>query len=69
MSLRPTVGRYSQAGIAPISHTRDTAGPMAGSMTDVALLDRIIAGGARIEPAGLKGVRLGVSRRDYGKPR
>src|SRR5580693_5017115 len=60
MSLRPTVGRYSQAGIAPISHTRDTPGPMAGSMADVALLDRIIAGGGRIEAAGLKGVRLGL---------
>jgi Asp-tRNA(Asn)/Glu-tRNA(Gln) amidotransferase A subunit family amidase len=59
-SLRPTVGRYKQAGIAPISRTRDTAGPMAGSMTDVALLDRIIAGGGRIEPADLKGVRLGL---------
>ena len=47
-------------GIAPISHTRDTAGPMAGSMADVALLDRIIAGGGEIEAAGLKGVRLGV---------
>jgi Asp-tRNA(Asn)/Glu-tRNA(Gln) amidotransferase A subunit family amidase len=60
MSLRPTVGRYEQAGIAPISHTRDTAGPMAGSMADLALLDRIIAGGSRIEPTGLKGVRLGL---------
>ena len=52
-SLRPTVGRYPQGGIAPISHTRDTAGPMARSVTDVALLDRVIAGGGRIEPAGL----------------
>ena len=60
MSLRPTVGRYSTAGIAPISHTRDTPGPMAGSMADVALLDRIIAGGGRIEAAGPKGVRLGL---------
>ena len=60
MSLRPTVGRYSRAGVVPISHTRDTPGPMAGSMTDVALLDRIIAGGGPIDAAGLKGVRLGV---------
>jgi indoleacetamide hydrolase len=60
MSLRPTVGRYKQVGIAPISHTRDTAGPMAGSMADVVLLDRIIAGGGRIESAELKGVRLGL---------
>jgi mandelamide amidase len=60
MSLRPTVGRYSAAGVAPISHTRDTPGPMAGSMTDVALLDRVIAGGGPIDAAALKGIRLGL---------
>lgn len=59
-SLRPTVGRYPQAGIAPISHTRDTAGPMAATMTDVAALDRVIAGGGAIAPADLKQVRIGV---------
>ena len=59
-SLRPTVGRYPQDGIAPISHTRDTAGPMAATMTDVAALDRVIAGGGAITPADLKQVRLGL---------
>ncbi|MGY3236054.1 MULTISPECIES: indoleacetamide hydrolase [unclassified Bradyrhizobium] len=59
-SLRPTVGRYPQEGIAPISHTRDTAGPMAATMTDVAALDRVIAGGNTITPADLKQVRVGV---------
>ena len=59
-TLRPTVGRYPQAAIAPISHTRDTAGPMAVTMTDVALLDRIIAGGGAITPANPKEVRIGV---------
>lgn len=59
-SLRPSMGRYSQAGIAPISHTRDTAGPMATSMASVALLDSVIAGGAVAKPADLKRVRLGV---------
>lgn len=59
-SLRPTVARYPQAGIAPISHTRDTAGPMAATMADVALLDRVIAGGNAIGPADLKQVRLGL---------
>ena len=43
-ALRPTVGRYSQQGIAPISRTRDTAGPMAATVGDVAILDRAIAG-------------------------
>jgi Asp-tRNAAsn/Glu-tRNAGln amidotransferase A subunit and related amidases len=60
-SLRPTVGRYPQKGIAPISHTRDTAGPMGVAMADVALLDRAIAGGGMIKPAELKKVRLGVT--------
>ncbi|KGT80981.1 indole acetimide hydrolase [Bradyrhizobium japonicum] len=61
-ALRPTVGRYPQQGIAPISHTRDTAGPMAATMTDVALLDRVIAGGDAIAPADLKQVRIGIAR-------
>jgi mandelamide amidase len=59
-SLRPTIGRYPQQGIAPISHTRDTAGPMAATMADVALLDRVIAGGDEVTPADLKQVRIGV---------
>jgi indoleacetamide hydrolase len=59
-ALRPTVGRYPQAGIAPISHTRDTAGPMAATVADVALLDRVMAGGGAVTPANLKEVRLGV---------
>jgi Asp-tRNA(Asn)/Glu-tRNA(Gln) amidotransferase A subunit family amidase len=59
-SLRPTVGRYPGEGVAPISHTRDTAGPMAATMSDVAMLDRVIAGGGPITPANLKQVRIGV---------
>lgn len=61
-SLRPTVGRYPQKGIAPISHTRDTAGPMAAIIADVALLDQVIAGGEAIAPADLKQVRIGIVR-------
>lgn len=60
-SLRPTMGRYPQTGIAPISHTRDTAGPMAVSMDDVELLDRVIAGGPVQIAAELRGVRLGLA--------
>src|SRR5262249_22747684 len=61
-SLRPTVGRYPQARIAPHSHTPDTPGLMATTMTDVELLDRVIAGGGVIEGADLKGVRIGVEK-------
>ena len=59
-SLRPTVGRYPQAGIVPISHTRDTAGPMAATAADVELLDRVIAGGDVIASTDLKQVRMGI---------
>lgn len=65
-SLRPTIGRYPAAGIAPISHTRDTAGPMALSMADVELLDRVIAGGARVKAVALKGLRLGLAKELVG---
>ena len=58
-ALRPTARRYSQKGIVPISHTRDTAGPMALAMTDVELLDRVISGASAVKAAPLKGVRLG----------
>ncbi|TFZ07074.1 indoleacetamide hydrolase [Ramlibacter henchirensis] len=61
-SLRPTVGRYPQTGMAPISHTRDTAGPMALSMRDVELMDRVIAGGTPAAPVPLNTVRLGIVR-------
>jgi Asp-tRNA(Asn)/Glu-tRNA(Gln) amidotransferase A subunit family amidase len=59
-SLRPTVGRYSQQGIAPISHTRDTPGPMASTIADVAILDHAQAGGVTITPVNLKQIRIGI---------
>jgi amidase len=38
VGLKPTLGLVSQNGIIPISHQQDTAGPMARSVTDVAIL-------------------------------
>jgi indoleacetamide hydrolase len=61
--FRPTTLRWSQAGIVPISHTRDTAGPMARDVADCVLLDGIVTAGAReVAPADLEGLRLGVPR-------
>ncbi len=63
VSFRPSTLRWSQAGIVPISHTRDTAGPMARNVADCVLLDGIVTGGATaIAPADLAGLRLGVPR-------
>lgn len=59
-SLRPSVGRYPLAGILPISTTRDTAGPMARSIADVELLDRVITGRKALKPLPLRRVRLGL---------
>jgi mandelamide amidase len=61
--LRPTLGRYSQEGITPIAHTRDTAGPMAREVADLVLLDTIITGARdKVAPAPLSGLRVGVPR-------
>ena len=60
--FRPSIGRYDNSAVTPISHTRDTVGPMARTVADVALLDAVITGGKVPEPASLKGVKLGVYR-------
>lgn len=38
VGIKPTVGLVSRAGIIPISSTQDTAGPMARTVTDAAIL-------------------------------
>ena len=38
VGLKPTVGLISQRGIVPISHSQDTAGPLARTVRDVAVL-------------------------------
>jgi mandelamide amidase len=65
--LRPTIGRYSQEGVTPISHSRDTVGPMAQTVSDVALLDAVITGGQVPARASLKDVKLGVYRAYFFK--
>ena len=44
VGLKPTVGLLSRTGIIPISATQDTAGPMARTVRDAALLLGAIAG-------------------------
>jgi amidase len=38
VGIKPTVGLVSRTGIIPISHTQDTAGPMARTVRDAAIL-------------------------------
>ena len=50
--LKPTVGLVSRSGIIPISVTQDTAGPMARTVADVALLLTAMAGVDPTDPSG-----------------
>ena len=44
VGIKPTVGLVSRAGIIPIAHSQDTAGPMARTVTDAAILLGALAG-------------------------
>src|SRR5512143_3917615 len=38
VGLKPTLGLVSRAGVIPIAHSQDTAGPMARSVADIAVI-------------------------------
>jgi amidase len=44
VGMKPTVGLVSRSGIIPISHTQDTAGPMARTVRDCAIMLGAITG-------------------------
>jgi amidase len=85
VGLKPTVGLVSRAGVVPISHTQDSAGPMARTVADAALLLQVLAGEdprdpatagqaradyrAALRPEGARGRRIGVVRSFTGIPR
>jgi amidase len=83
VGIKPTVGLVSRAGIIPIAHSQDTAGPMARTVSDAAILLSALRGIDVNDPVtktqrsftdytqfldkgGLKGVRLGVARKQFG---
>ncbi|NIF52864.1 indoleacetamide hydrolase [Burkholderia sp. Ax-1724] len=65
--LRPSVGnggaerRYHDPdAVVPISHTRDTVGPMARSVADLALLDGVISGDGTLPTLAPDQLRIGL---------
>jgi amidase len=44
VGIKPTLGLVSRSGIVPIAHSQDTAGPMARTVADAALLLGVMAG-------------------------
>lgn len=63
VGFRPTLGRYDTNDVTPIASTRDTVGPIANSVTSVALIDSVVTEAAvALVPAELTQLRLGVPK-------
>ena len=63
VGLKPTVGLVSRSGIVPIAHSQDTAGPLARTVRDAALLFGAMSGP---DPADAASVAVGEHFvRDY----
>ncbi|RYY35129.1 MAG: amidase, partial [Sphingomonadales bacterium] len=62
VGLKPTVGLVSRTHIVPISHSQDTAGPMARSVKDAAILFSAMVGA---DPADAATKGAGRYVRDY----
>jgi amidase len=62
VGVKPTVGLVSRAGIIPISHSQDTAGPMARTVRDAALVLNALAA---VDPSDPATENSGRGRHDY----
>ncbi|QUQ64224.1 glutamyl-tRNA(Gln) amidotransferase subunit A [Kutzneria sp. CA-103260] len=68
VGFKPTTGRWPGGGIAPISHTLDTAGVLARTVEDCALIDQIVtkeAGAVSSRRSDLKGAKFAYAPRQY----
>ena len=70
VGFKPSLGVVSGAGVVPIAHSQDTAGPIARTVTDAAaLLDAMRTDGKAVGALpedALNGVRVGVLRDRVG---
>ncbi len=65
VGIKPTVGLVSSRGIVPVAHTQDTAGPMARTVSDAAILLAAMIGDSSApipDAASLRAARVGVAR-------
>jgi len=71
VGIKPTVGLWSGDGIIPISHSQDTAGPMARSVSDAAILLGVLSEknqdySKALDINGLKNARIGIASDFFG---
>ena len=64
VGIRPSLGRYPDAGVIPCNIARDTAGVMACTVADVAALDAIVMGAPISDyvPATLSGIKVAMPK-------
>jgi indoleacetamide hydrolase len=67
VGFKPTTGRWSRHGVAPISHTLDTTGVLARNVEDCALIDQIVtrAKTGPSDESDLKGAKFAYAPRQY----
>jgi Asp-tRNA(Asn)/Glu-tRNA(Gln) amidotransferase A subunit family amidase len=66
VGFRPSLGRWPQNGIIPISSTRDTSGPLGRTVDDAVLLDSICASDAPMPlELSLADMPIGVPRQYF----
>lgn len=65
VGIKPTVGLLSRSGIIPISKTQDTAGPMARTVKDAAILLGVLAGVDNEDSVTIES--KGKAEKDYSK--
>jgi amidase len=63
VGIKPTVGLWSRDGVIPIAASQDTAGPMARSVTDAAILLGALTGYDPKDPQTLESI--GLAKADY----
>jgi amidase len=71
VGFKPSLGRVSTAGIVPISHYQDTAGPITRTVADAAAVFEAIATTSepiRLSPDLPPGTRIGVWSKDGNHP-
>ena len=67
VGIKPTVGLWSRNGIIPISATQDTAGPMARTVRDAAILLGALTAKDSSDPASVEANRDNRIKPDYTK--